>query len=128
VLIAALHDLTNIEDRMTFTDSIRVCFKKYADFKGCASLSEFWWWILFTLIAGSLIEMVSGRSSSVFTLITFVPTIAAGARRLHDTERSGWLQLLWLIPILGWILLIYWLAQERKVPNKYSAETQELAL
>jgi uncharacterized membrane protein YhaH (DUF805 family) len=40
-----------------------------------------------------------------------VPSLAVGARRLHDIGKSGWLQLLGLIPIIGWILLIYWAAQ-----------------
>jgi uncharacterized membrane protein YhaH (DUF805 family) len=33
---------------------------------------------------------------------TFLPGIAVTARRLHDTDRSGWWQLLWLIPLVGW--------------------------
>jgi uncharacterized membrane protein YhaH (DUF805 family) len=40
-----------------------------------------------------------------------VPSLSAGARKLHDTNKSGWLQLLALIPILGWIYLIYVCAQ-----------------
>jgi len=42
------------------------------------------------------------------------------ARRLHDTDRSGWLQLLWFIPIIGWILLIIWCAEAGK-PNRYGS-------
>lgn len=113
---------------MTFTDSISTSFKKYADFKGCASVPEFWWWFLFTLVAGLALEVIDTRLSNAFTIITFVPSIAVGARRLHDTNRTGWLQLLWFIPIIGWILLIIWLVQEHKVPNKYCGDTQELAL
>jgi len=113
---------------MTFPESIRTCFRKYADFKGCASLSEFWWWFLFTLIAGLALEVIDKRLSSAFSIATFVPSIAVGARRLHETNRSGWLQLLVFIPIIGWILLIIWLVQERKVPNQYCGETQEVAL
>ena len=63
----------------------------------------------------------------VFSLLTFVPGIAVAARRLHDTNRSGWLQLLILIPVIGWILVIVWLVQDGKVPNRYCPETQELA-
>jgi len=37
--------------------------------------------------------------------------LAVGARRLHDTNKSGWFQLIWIIPILGWIAMIYLLVQ-----------------
>ena len=40
-----------------------------------------------------------------------LPSLAAGARRLHDIGKSGWFQLLGIIPIIGWILLIYWASQ-----------------
>jgi uncharacterized membrane protein YhaH (DUF805 family) len=112
---------------MTFVDSIRTCFKKYADFTGCASVSEFWWWILFTILAGIVLEMVSHKLSILFSLLTFLPGIAVAARRLHDTNRSGWLQLLFLIPVIGWILVIVWWVQDGKVPNRYCPETPELA-
>lgn len=113
---------------MTFVDSIRTCFKKYADFNGCASVSEFWWWVLFTLIAGAVLSIFSHKLQAVFSLLTFVPGIAVGARRLHDTDRSGWLQLLMIVPIIGWILLIVWWVQDSKVPNRYSAEPQQVSL
>lgn len=110
---------------MTFTDSIRTCFTKYADFKGCASLSEFWWWVLFTIVTNLLLGVFSDALSMLFSLATLVPGIAVTARRLHDTNRSGWLQLLVLVPIIGWILLIVWCVQDRKEPNRYCADAQE---
>jgi uncharacterized membrane protein YhaH (DUF805 family) len=113
---------------MTFVDSIRTCFKKYADFKGCASVSEFWWWVLFTVIAGLALGVISDRLSTAFSILTFVPGMAVAARRLHDTNRSGWLQLLVFIPIIGLILLIVWWVQERKDPNQYCSEAQEVAV
>lgn len=91
---------------MTFTDSIQVCFKKYADFSGTASRSEFWWFTLFLVVTGAILHLVGIFLSLVFFLATFIPALAAGARRLHDTGRSGWLQLLWCIPLVGWIILM----------------------
>jgi uncharacterized membrane protein YhaH (DUF805 family) len=113
---------------MTFVDSIRTCFKKYADFNGCASVSEFWWWVLFTVIASFVLGIFSYKLQAVFSLLTFVPGIAVAARRLHDTDRSGWLQLLMIIPVIGWILVIVWWVQDGKVPNRYCAEAQEAVL
>ena len=50
----------------------------------------------------------------------FLPTLAVTARRLHDTGRSGWWQLLWFVIIIGWIILIIWLVSDSKQgENKY---------
>ncbi|MBI2800391.1 MAG: DUF805 domain-containing protein [Gammaproteobacteria bacterium] len=105
---------------MTFVDSIRTCFTKYADFNGYASRSEFWWWALFNLITTIALSVISDKLSIAFTLATLLPYFAVTARRLHDTDRSGWLQLLGFIPIIGWILLIVWCAQEGKRSTRYS--------
>jgi uncharacterized membrane protein YhaH (DUF805 family) len=105
---------------MTFVESIRTCFVKYADFKGCASRSEFWWWVLFTFVASMALSIVSEKLHAAFLLVTFIPYLAVTARRLHDTDRSGWLQLIGLIPLIGWIFLIVWCAQEGNSPNRFS--------
>lgn len=105
---------------MNFGESVSTCFRKYADFNGCASRPEFWWWVLFTFIATGVISALSHRLSAAFSVATFLPSIAVAARRLHDTDRSGWLQLLGVIPIVGWIILIIWFAQEPKTPNRFA--------
>ena len=99
---------------MTFQESIQVCFKKYADFTGRASRSEFWWFMLFLFLVSAGASMISQIVSGLFSLATLVPSLAAGARRLHDTNRSGWLQLLWIVPVIGWIIVIVFLVQETK--------------
>lgn len=103
---------------MTFTESIEQCFKKYATFEGTARRSEYWWFILFLLVAGAVIGYVSEPLGLLFNLATLVPSLAAGARRLHDTDRSGWWQLIWLVPVIGWIVLIVFMAQDSR-PNRY---------
>ena len=104
---------------MTFGESIRTCFSKYAEFNGRATRSEFWWWALFVILASAAIGIVSEVASGVFSLAVLLPYVAVATRRLHDTDRSGWLQLVGLIPLVGWILLIVWCAQEGKEPNRY---------
>ena len=99
---------------MTFQESIQVCFKKYADFTGRASRSEYWWFMLFLFLVSAGTSMISQVVSGLFSLATLVPSLAAGARRLHDTNRSGWLQLLWIVPLIGWIIVIVFLVQESK--------------
>ncbi|MEI7429155.1 MAG: DUF805 domain-containing protein [Betaproteobacteria bacterium] len=106
---------------MTFGESISTCFKKYATFDGRASRSEYWWWFLFTFLASAATGIVSQTLSALFSLGVMLPSLAAGARRLHDTDRSGWLLLLGLIPVVGWIILIVWLVQDSKEPNRFSS-------
>lgn len=91
---------------MALIDAVKICFMKYAQFKGCASRPEFWWWILFTSIAAFVLRSASYYLSAFFSLATFLPSIAVTARRLHDTDRSGWWQLLYFFPVIGWIVLI----------------------
>lgn len=106
---------------MTFGESIRICFSKYADFNGRASRSEFWWWTLFIVLAGAAANIAGETVSALFHLGTLLPALAVTTRRLHDTNRSGWLQLLWLIPVIGWIVLIVWLVQQGKEQNRFGA-------
>ena len=99
---------------MTFQESIRTCFTKYVDFNGRASRSEYWWFFLFLVVVSVVLSLFSHELYIVFSLATFLPSIAAAARRLHDTNRSGWWQLIVFLPIVGWIVLIIFLAQEAK--------------
>ena len=113
---------------MNFTDAVATCFKKYADFNGRASRPEFWWFVLFTVIV-SIVGGAIFRNwvMSLINLALFVPSIAVGARRLHDIGKSGWLQLLWIIPLIGWAILIYWAAQPSGPANEHGAPAESAA-
>ena len=87
-------------------NAISTCFQKYATFEGRASRSEFWFFTLFYLIISVLAGIVEGVTgitglSYVPFLAMVVPSIAVGCRRMHDTGRSGWFQ---LVPIYNLIL------------------------
>ena len=114
---------------MNFRIAIIKCFMLYAIFSGRAKRAEFWWFFRFCMIVGlmgSVIDAALGLDAAiggngVFTtliqLATFLPSIAVGSRRLHDTNRSGWWQLLWIGVFIGWIPLIIWLASTSKNEN-----------
>lgn len=100
--------------------------KKYADFTGRARRKEYWMFVLFYLIfyiVLSVIDSFIGSMilSGLFSLALLVPSISIAARRLHDTGRTGWWQLIALIPLLGTIVLIVFLAQDSHDENKYGA-------
>ena len=102
-----------VVDPMTFGKSISTCFSKFFDFNGRASRPEYWWFYLFTLLLswGSILVDHSQVLSLLLNLVFFFPVIGAGARRLHDTNRSGWWQLI-MLTIIGIIPLIIWLASK----------------
>ena len=104
---------------MTFVESISTCFNKYATFDGRATRSEYWWFVLFTWLVSLGLGLVHDLLPSLFSLAVLLPSLAVGARRLHDIDKSGWFQLLWLIPVIGWIIMIYLLVQEGREPNRF---------
>ena len=98
--------------------------KKYADFEGRATRKEYWMFILFYLILYVVLVVIDSSMeslllSTIFSLGLLVPSISVAARRLHDTGRSGWWQLISLIPIIGTIIVIIFLVQDSHEENKY---------
>ena len=81
---------------MSFTEAIKTCFRKYIDFSGRASRSEYWWFILFTVIARIVTTFIPGVGFIV-SLGLLLPSLSATARRLHDTNRTGW----WILLPIG---------------------------
>ena len=98
---------------ISFGDAIKICFSKYADFEGRARRSEYWWFYLFGVLV-SWIPYLGWLAS----LAILIPSLAVGARRLHDTGRSGWWQLL-LFTCVGWIFLIIWWCEDSQGDNEY---------
>ena len=107
---------------MNFLKSIETCFYKYIEFNGRASRSEFWWFCLFVIICWIIGFALGPIIEAIIILGLLIPYIAVQARRLHDIGKSGWLQLISLIPLIGAIILIVWSATEgTKKKNKYGA-------
>ena len=114
---------------MDFKQSVTTCLRKFADFNGRAGRPEFWWFALACVIVSMIASYVLGNMVGLLVnLALLVPSLAAGSRRLHDTGKSGWFQLVSLIPFVGWILVIYWLAQPTVGPNQYGEGPEQAAL
>lgn len=100
---------------MNFTDAIKVCFHKYADFSGRARRSEFWFFYLFSTLVSlafsilAIFDAISGLPlftglGALASLAIIIPSISVTIRRLHDTGKSGWHFVFWYV--LPWILFI----------------------
>ncbi len=131
---------------MTFTEAVKTCYtKKYADFSGRASRSEFWWFFAFNLGVPFMLVMLGASAALIvpttdsyatpaysillyglvwaFNLASIVPFIAVGVRRLHDTGKSGAFYLLVLVPWVGGLIVLILCALEPdRGPNMYGPD------
>jgi uncharacterized membrane protein YhaH (DUF805 family) len=107
-------------------EAIQSGFQNYANFSGRAARPAYWWWVLFSIVVSLLaavVDVVLGSSiitaadtrgvgivGTIVGLALLLPGLAVLVRRLHDTDRSGWWFFITLIPILGAIVLLVFLA------------------
>ena len=126
---------------MSVTTSIRQSF----NFKGTASKSEFWFFMLFFMLLYLLVALIDEATAAttislldlplgnlipmglvdpevgllvlLYRPIMAIPTTSVTVRRLHDAGRSGWWALLWIlpVPVLGWLYLIPLLCKPSKI-------------
>lgn len=117
----------------------RSVLSKYATFSGRASRSEFWLWVLFTLILMAITRLVdatvvgpmlgfgsfqpeAGQPLSLLvSLALLLPSVAVAARRLHDIGYSAWWLLIGFIPIIGVLVLIYFYVQPSEETNSFGS-------
>ena len=123
---------------LSMTEAVQRCLRKYVDFSGRASRSEYWWFLLAmnlalltvglvaALVAGIVSENTEtalGVGYAVYLLGTlglFLPALGVSIRRLHDTDKSGAFVLLGLIPYVGVIIVLVLMAmQGTPWPNRY---------
>jgi uncharacterized membrane protein YhaH (DUF805 family) len=111
---------------VSFQNAVGLGFQHYFDFKGRSTRSEYWWWLLFVVLAGIALTIVDmgigtfnyesgdGLLSGLFKLATLIPGLALGARRLHDINKSAWWLLMWLrfFLIIPVIVLLVWAARQ----------------
>jgi uncharacterized membrane protein YhaH (DUF805 family) len=108
---------------MGFGEAVRSFWSNYANFKGRARRSEYWFISLFlflTNLAVAIIDFVllgsdvdrfianggGGIVGLIWIFATIIPALSVLARRLHDTNRSGWWMLIGFVPLVGGIVLI----------------------
>lgn len=112
--------------------------KKYVVFEGRARRKEYWMFFLFNLIIAFVIGFAegllgaAGTVSTLYSLAIFLPSLAVTVRRLHDTDRSGWWILICLIPLVGPLVLLYFLvlegvSQSNEYGDNPKLETAQLA-
>jgi len=107
---------------MTFADAIKSGFKNYAQFRGVASRSEYWYWVLFTGLVGTVLSTIdsvlagpsngselanaSGWLANISSLVFLVPNLAVGVRRMRDAGFSAWFLLVQAVPLIPLFVLL----------------------
>ena len=118
---------------MSLMDAAKTCFQKSITISGRASRSEYWFFQLtytLTLIVLMVIDGMLG-TPLMLLVIAFIPALfTATIRRLHDIGKSGWMLLLFMIPLVNFILMIMWFIADTGQPhaNQYGeVPTNQLA-
>jgi uncharacterized membrane protein YhaH (DUF805 family) len=109
---------------MNMIEAVKAVFSKYATFEGRARRSEYWWFFLFSMIIAIVLNLIRpGVLGGIWSLVTLLPSLAVGARRLHDIDRTGWWLLIGFIPLIGWIVLIVFFATRGQPgANRFGAD------
>lgn len=122
---------------MGMQDAVRSFFKRYTDFQGRSSRSEFWWVYLAFILCYIALMIVVGIVSvisdtlgyivyglfALASLAVLVPSIAISFRRLHDINKSAWWLLISLVPLVGGIvLLIFYVLPGTPGPNQFGPD------
>ena len=112
--------------------------KKYAVFSGRSRRAEYWYFVLFNLIAIIVLSLIDtllgtfnvvqgvGLLSGIYSLAVLIPSLAVTVRRLHDVDRTGWWILIYLIPLIGVIvLLVFALTPGTPGSNSYGPDPKQ---
>jgi len=108
--------------------------KKYAVFSGRARRKEYWMFFLFNFIVAIGLAIIdglfggSGVLGTLYALGVFIPNVAVSVRRLHDTNRSGWWLLLYFIPIIGALVVLFFMVQDSNEDENDFGESPKLAV
>lgn len=111
---------------------------KYAVFSGRARRKEYWFFVLFNILislALAVVDFVTGSTDpasgvglfgGIYAIGILLPSLTVTVRRLHDTNRSGWWVLLPLIPVLGSLILFYFLVLDSNPGRNEYGESPKL--
>ena len=103
-----------------FTDPI----KNFSDFSGRATRKQYWMFILFYMIFYFVLYFIDSMAGTIlftalYSLVLLLPALSLAARRLHDMGKSGWWQLITLVPLIGAIALLVMLCLPSEGDNQY---------
>ena len=100
-------------------------WRNWNNFSGRTRRSGYWYTVLANIIIAVVFGILTsiagifGILSTLYSLAFLVPGLALTIRRLHDAGKSGWWMLIYLVPLVGWILLLVWLCTDSGPDNRW---------
>ena len=113
---------------MNFIESLQTCYKKFFDFSGRASKSEYWWFQLYNTILYILTFVFQNDLALLFSILVIanlIPVFAAGVRRVHDSNKSGWWILISFVPIIGSYIIVLLITDGSKGKNRFGPKPKK---
>ena len=113
---------------MNFIESLQICYKKFFDFSGRASKSEYWWFQLYNTILYILTFVFQNDLALLFSILVIanlIPVFAAGVRRVHDSNKSGWWILISFVPIIGLYIIVLLITDGSKGKNRFGPKPKK---
>ena len=113
---------------MNFVESLQTCYKKFFDFSGRASKSEYWWFQLYNAIIYLLTFVFQGDLTLLFSILiiaNIIPIWAAAVRRVHDSDKSGWMVLISVIPVIGLYVIVLLIQDGSKGKNRFGVKPKK---
>lgn len=119
---------------MSLGEAVKSVFSQYAKFSGRARRSEYWYFALFQIIVGivlGVVAMIISESlvtiiDGIWTLAVLLPSLAVTWRRLHDIGKSGAWYFIFLVPLVGWIILLVFLCKDSEPgDNRFGPNPKE---
>ena len=130
---------------MILVQSLIAAFKNYVNFSGRASRGNYWWYVLAYVIVtivliyldkllfgggettmdttdGVSVSFSGGALTTIWLLANIIPAISIAVRRLHDTDRSGWMYLLIFVPIVQFYLIYLLVIKGTAGDNRFGAD------
>lgn len=109
--------------------------RRYFDFSGRASLSQFWLYtltVVVILLVCAMVDLALGFDpeeglpvTGLVNLLHFIPTLAVSVRRLHDSDRRGWWLLIGLVPIVGTVVLLVFFCLPSTTSNRFGGSQND---
>lgn len=102
-------------------------FTPYINFDGRVGKKPFWMFVLFNFVIGLVLAWIGNILnfsflSGLYSLAILLPALGLEVRRLHDVGKSGYWLLIGLVPLVGWLVLIYFFIQDSEAgDNMYGA-------
>ncbi|MCW1360934.1 DUF805 domain-containing protein [Campylobacter sp. CCS1377] len=104
-------------------------WKQGLDFQTRTNRGDYWAIMLMQILVSFCVDLLFfwwlPIVANIFSLVSLLPMLAIGARRLHDIGFSGWWQLLYILILPVFVFIILHCLKSNEFTNKYGEQIPE---